>query len=119
MALRPGRPEVAAEEALSRRLAAGAFLLDVRFPCEFSAGHVPGAVLIPLYELERRMDELPRDREILVICRTGHRSAEAVELLRAGGFRAVNVADGMVGWRGEVRGWTHPYACPALEEVGG
>lgn len=75
---RPG--EVARE-----RVAAGALLLDVRTPEEFAAGHIEGARNIPVQELAERLDELPDDRPLVVYCRSGRRSARAVELLRAGG----------------------------------
>src|SRR5688572_13870206 len=52
-------------------------LIDVRTPKEFSAGHVPGAVNIPLDQVERRAAEVPREGEIFVICETGGRSARA------------------------------------------
>src|SRR5687768_16402754 len=89
--------EITTEE-LARRLAGeGApFLIDVREPAEFAVGHVPGAVPLPLGQVGARVAELPADREIAVICRSGARSGKATELLRARGLRAVNVAGGMV-----------------------
>ena len=90
-------PEIDVTE-LARRHAAGAFVLDVRQPDEYEAGHVPGAVLIPLDQLGARQDELPADRELLVICRSGGRSAAAVEALAAAGYDAVNIAGGTMAW---------------------
>lgn len=75
-------------------------VLDVREPMEWATGHVPGAQLISLGELRQRIDEVPRDGEIAVICEAGVRSATAASLLRASGFpHVVNVADGSAGYR--------------------
>ncbi len=88
----------AVPELMSSELPAGAYLLDVREDDEWAAGHAPGAVHVRLGELGARFGELPRDREIYVICRTGHRSAYAALALAAGGLNTINVADGMAGW---------------------
>ena len=90
-------PEIDVAE-LAQRHAAGAYVLDVRQPDEYEAGHVPGAVLIPLGELGDRQGELPNDQELLVICKSGGRSATAVEALTGAGFRATNVAGGTMAW---------------------
>ena len=76
----------------------GAYLLDVREDDEWTAGHAPDAVHIPLGDLGGRTDQVPRDREVYVICRAGSRSAYAAQALGAGGWNVVNVADGMLGW---------------------
>ena len=89
---------VAVPEVMSADLPAGAFLLDVRENDEWTAGHAPDAVHVRLGELGARTGELPRDREIFVICRTGNRSAYVTQALVAGGWQAINVADGMTGW---------------------
>jgi len=89
---------VAVPEVLSADLPAGAYLLDVRENDEWTAGHAPDAVHVRLGELGARAGELPRDREVYVICRTGARSAYAAQALAAGGLNTVNVADGMTGW---------------------
>jgi rhodanese-related sulfurtransferase len=73
---------------------AGAFLLDVREQSEWEAGHVEGAVLIPLGELSTRMSEVPTDKIVLVICRSGNRSAQARDQLRAAGYTQVTSVDG-------------------------
>ena len=93
------------DEAHRRRAGDGApFLLDVREPWEYSAPygrHAPGAHLIPLAQLPSRLDELPGDRagELLVICKSGGRSAMAAAYLIQRGFRRVfNVATGTDGW---------------------
>ncbi len=88
----------AVPEVMSSELPAGAYLLDVREDDEWAAGHAPNAVHVRLGELGVRFGELPRDREIYVICRTGHRSAYAAQALAGGGLNTINVADGMTGW---------------------
>jgi len=72
------------------------FLLDVREPVELAVEHVPGAVNIPLGELRARLSELPRDREILVICRSGQRAYNATRILVQHGFKARNLSGGML-----------------------
>ena len=72
------------------------FLLDVRNPPELEVESVPGAVNIPLPQLRARLGELPHDREILVICRSGQRAYYATRILLQNGFKARNVAGGML-----------------------
>ena len=74
----------------------GALLLDVRNPAELAVESVPGAFNIPLPELRARLGELPRDREILVICRSGQRAYYATRILLQNGFKARNLAGGML-----------------------
>jgi rhodanese-related sulfurtransferase len=75
------------------------FLLDVREPWEYVAGHVPGAELIPLGELEQRVSEVPRDRPVFAICHSGQRSLAAAGYLQAIGYREVtNVDGGTAAW---------------------
>lgn len=74
----------------------GAFLLDVREPVELAVDNAPGAVNIPLGQLRSRLAELPRDREILVVCRSGQRAYYATRLLMQNGFAAKNVSGGML-----------------------
>lgn len=90
-------PEIDVDE-LARRHAEGAYVLDVRRPDEYAEAHVPGAVLLPLDQLPDRQGEVPNDRPLLVICRSGARSAVAVEALRAVGYDATNVAGGTLAW---------------------
>lgn len=77
---------------------ADAYLLDVREPGEWEAGHVPGAVHIPLGDLGARYTELAQDRPLYVICRSGARSDRAAQALAGAGWDASNVSDGMIGW---------------------
>ncbi|MBB6174298.1 rhodanese-related sulfurtransferase [Nocardiopsis mwathae] len=74
------------------------YVLDVREPDEWNAGHAPQAVHIPLGELAQRADEVPRDRQVYVVCRVGGRSAQAVRALNEAGWQAANVAGGMQAW---------------------
>ena len=74
----------------------GAFLLDVRNPPELAVESVPGAVNIPLPQLRARLGELPRDREILVICRSAQRAYYATRILLQNGFKARNISGGML-----------------------
>ena len=73
-----------------------AFLLDVRQPVELVVESVPGAVNIPLPELRARLDELPKDREILIICRSAQRAYYATRILLQNGFNARNLSGGML-----------------------
>jgi NADPH-dependent 2,4-dienoyl-CoA reductase/sulfur reductase-like enzyme/rhodanese-related sulfurtransferase len=72
------------------------FLLDVRQPAELAVEHVPGALNIPLPELRARLAELPRNREILVFCRSGQRAYYATRILLQNGFKARNISGGML-----------------------
>jgi rhodanese-related sulfurtransferase len=74
------------------------FLLDVRTPPEFEAGHIPGAINIPLEELRERTDELPRDRKIASYCMVGQRGYLATRLLNQRGFNAANLSGGYQLW---------------------
>ncbi|MEO8612038.1 MAG: rhodanese-like domain-containing protein [Chloroflexota bacterium] len=74
-------------------------ILDVRQPDEFQAGHIAGAKLIPLNELRGRLNELPKDAEILCVCRSGSRSGAAVSQLNGAGYNALNLRGGMMGWQ--------------------
>ena len=85
-------------EVMSANLPAGVFLLDVREDDEWAAGHAPEAVHVRLGELSARTEDIPRDQEVYVICRSGARSAYAAQALAGAGWNTVNVADGMTGW---------------------
>ncbi len=79
-------------------------LLDVREPDEFVGplGHIEGSVLIPLGALPERVNELSKDKPIVAICRSGARSAQAINFLRQAGFtRLANLPGGMIRWRQE------------------
>lgn len=74
------------------------FLLDVRQPEEFRGGHIQGAKLIPLGELHNHMNELPKNQEIICVCRSGNRSSTATRHLKAAGYQATNLDGGMIAW---------------------
>jgi rhodanese-related sulfurtransferase/predicted transcriptional regulator len=92
---------VPAREVLERARKGLVTVLDVRPAEEFAAGHVPGAVNIPVHELEKRMKELPRRREVVAYCRGPYclMSFEAVEKLRKKGWRARRLENGLPEWR--------------------
>lgn len=90
--------EVSVDEA-SRLRDAGAFVLDVRQPEEWASGHIPDATLIPLGELATRIAEVPSDRQVVVVCRSGNRSAQARDILLDAGHPSVtSMAGGMNDW---------------------
>jgi rhodanese-related sulfurtransferase len=92
--------EISVQEAAAKR-DAGAFILDVRQPDEWSQYHIEGAMLIPLGELASRVNELPRDQEIVVVCHSGNRSAKGRDiLLNAGFIRVTSMAGGLIQWQG-------------------
>jgi NADPH-dependent 2,4-dienoyl-CoA reductase/sulfur reductase-like enzyme/rhodanese-related sulfurtransferase len=72
------------------------FILDVRDPVELAVENIPGAVNIPLEQLRARLGELPRDREINVLCRSGQRAYSATRVLLQNGFKAKNISGGML-----------------------
>jgi len=76
----------------------GASILDVREEYEWAAGHVAGALHIPLDQLPERLDELDADEDLFIICRTGGRSMRAAQWLAGLGYCATNVAGGMDMW---------------------
>jgi len=101
-----GDMEAVEGEELLRRVRDGEVtVLDVRPPEEYRAGHIPGALSIPVSELKARLRELPRAREIVAYCRGPYcvMALEAVQLLRAKGFEAHRMEQGVVDWR--ARGW--------------
>lgn len=75
-------------------------LIDVREPAEYAAGHVPGAVSIPLGQLAARLADVPKNDTVFVICASGSRSSQAADTLTGFGVNAVSVAEGTSGWVG-------------------
>jgi len=101
-----GAMEAVESEELLRRVRNGEVtVLDVRPPEEYRAGHIPGALSIPVGELKARLRELPKDREVVAYCRGPYcvMAVEAVELLRKKGFTAHRLEQGVIDWR--ARGW--------------
>lgn len=97
--LRGDHPQVDVESAVSQEAASRQFLLDVRTREEFLAGHIPGAVNIPVDELRSRLGELPRDREITAYCQVGQRGYLATRILLQHGFSARNLGGGYKTYR--------------------
>lgn len=91
--------EVSVSEALAKR-DSGAFILDVRQPEEWNEAHIPDATLIPLDQLPDRINELSKDQEIVVVCRSGNRSAQGRDILLEAGFTDVtSMAGGLNEWK--------------------
>jgi rhodanese-related sulfurtransferase len=88
-------------DALSKKIKAGEdfFLLDVRTPQENAAQAIEGSYLVPLQELGYRIDELPKNKEIVVYCRTGNRSAYACSFLAKAGYNVKNLEGGIMTWK--------------------
>ncbi|MCL4268434.1 MAG: rhodanese-like domain-containing protein [Anaerolineales bacterium] len=76
----------------------GVFVLDVRTQEEWDEYHAPNTTLIPLDQLPARLSELPKDREILVVCRSGNRSQQGRDILLNAGFTATSMAGGLSEW---------------------
>jgi len=92
--------EISVQQAYQRYQAGDAFFLDVRTPPEWEEYHIPDTTLIPLDELPNRLDEVPRDRPIVVVCRSGNRSAVGRDILKQAGFTNVtSMAGGVKTWR--------------------
>jgi len=90
--------DISVAEAAAKR-DAGAFILDVRQPAEWNAAHIPGATLIPLDQLEARMNEVPKDREVVVVCHSGNRSKQGRDILKNAGFTQVtSMSGGLTQW---------------------
>lgn len=101
-----GAMEAVEGDELLRRVKSGEVtVLDVRPIEEYCAGHIPGALSVPVGELKARLKELPKDREVVAYCRGPYcvMAVEAVELLRKKGFKAHRMEQGVVDWR--ARGW--------------
>ncbi|GGS28801.1 ArsR/SmtB family transcription factor [Actinokineospora fastidiosa] len=99
--LGPDTDEVTRDELLARVREGGATVLDVRPAEEYAAGHIPGALSIPLDELQDRLAELPADQEIVAYCRGAYcvLAHDAVRLLTTHGHHARRLTDGMLEWR--------------------
>ncbi len=91
--------EISAGDAYAK-YQSGAFVLDVRTQEEWNEFHAPNTTLIPLDQLPARLNELPRDKEIVVVCRSGNRSQEARDILLNAGFQQVSsMTGGLNEWR--------------------
>ena len=99
----PAAVPLMSQETLVQRQArndAALFVLDVRTPEEFAAGHVPGAVNVPHDQLANRLGEVPRDKDVVVYCRSGRRSQIAADILATNGFKRVSHLEGdIIAWQ--------------------
>lgn len=95
-------PLVPAREAAQRLQRGEALLLDVREPFELRLAQVEGALHVPMREVPARVQDLPRDRTVLVLCHSGMRSQQVADWLVGQGFDAINVAGGIDAWSDEV-----------------
>lgn len=102
LANREGMEPVRRETLLDRVRRGAVSVLDVRPVEEYRAGHLPGAISVPLKELERRLAEIPKHRPVVAYCRGPYcvLAIRAVELLRQHGYRATRLEDGIPDWRG-------------------
>lgn len=92
-------PSIDVATAYSVRENPNVFMIDVREPDEYAAGHIPGITLIPMGEVAERLSEIPTDKEVIVTCRSGNRSGQIVDFLRSQGFTNVhNMEGGIVAW---------------------
>ena len=74
-------------------------IVDVRTREEYDSGHIEGAILIPVSELEGRINELSKEEELLIYCRTGNRSSNSVNILKANGYTKIfHMNDGIIAW---------------------
>ena len=93
-------PSIDVQTAYAARSNPTVFMLDVREPDEYDAGHIPGITLIPMGEIPDRLSEIPTDVPVIVTCRTGNRSGQVVDFLREQGFTNVhNMDGGIVAWQ--------------------
>ncbi|HVE24727.1 MAG TPA: rhodanese-like domain-containing protein [Sporichthya sp.] len=76
----------------------GAHLLDVREPVEWAAGHIDGAQHIPMHDVPSRLADIPADADVVVVCKSGGRSAQVTAYLNASGRKATNLSGGMIAW---------------------
>jgi rhodanese-related sulfurtransferase len=113
------------QDDLLARLRSGAdapFVLDVRSPAEFAAGHVPGAANIPHDQVAARLAEVPKDRDVVLYCRSGRRTELAGEALAASGYTRLQHLDGdIAAWADKQRPMEvprDPKACVAALEAG-
>lgn len=90
--------ELSAAEVIVSLRDTDAVLLDVREQQEWDRGHSPLATLLPMSELQARIDEIPDDRRLFVVCRSGQRSGQVAAALTGVGYDAVNVSGGMIAW---------------------
>ena len=107
-----GRSSIPSVQAAG--IAPDAFVLDVREDEEWEAGHVDGSLHIPLMDLPQRLDELPPDTPLVVVCRVGGRSAQATTWLVQQGYDAANLEGGLFAWAAAGRAVVRDGDVPAV-----
>lgn len=98
-----GKPREVSTEDLAEARAEGALVVDVREPDEYAAGHVAGARHIPLGSLPERLEEIPQDAPVYLVCASGGRSLQATDFLRQAGVEAYSVVGGTTAWAAQHR----------------
>ena len=99
--VQPLPAEVSVSDAVAKR-ESGAFILDVRQPDEWVEYHVPDSTLIPLGELDSRLSDVPKDKDIVVVCRSGNRSQSGRDILLKAGFtRVTSMVGGLSAWKAQ------------------
>jgi rhodanese-related sulfurtransferase len=94
-------PEITVAQAAQKR-DQGAFFVDVRELSEWTQFHIPGTTLIPLGELPNRLKDVPKDREVVVVCRSGNRSQQGRDILLKAGYTSVtSMAGGVTQWQAQ------------------
>ena len=91
-------PEIDVFEAKRRLEENNDLLVDVREQHEFDDLHIPGSILVPLSEFSERYEELPKDKNIIMQCRSGARSSKTTDILVENGYKAINMAGGILAW---------------------
>ena len=120
----PAPAPVTADQVYERQQQkdASLYVLDVRAPEEYAAGHVPGAVNIPHDQVASRLAEVPKDKDVVLYCRSGRRSALASEVLAGNGYTRLQLMQGdMPGWMAKdrpVEAPRDPAACVAALKSG-
>ena len=101
--MNPSIPEITAADFLRRREQGDAItLLDVREDWELAIASVASVVHIPMADVPARLNELDRNRDIVVLCRSGRRSLEIAKLLQLNGFKSLNLSGGILAWSHDV-----------------
>ena len=101
--MNPAAVPEASTEDLAAAMEAGATVIDVRNPDEYVEIRIPGVHLIPLSELGERLEEVPEDKQVFIVCAVGGRSLAAAAALNNAGYDAVSVTGGTVQWKQEGR----------------
>jgi phage shock protein E len=95
-------PDVSPETVAQLNAAGMVTVIDVREPWEYDEGHIAGAILIPLGTLPERVDEIPVDQPVILVCRSANRSAQAYRFLQGQGLENIhNMSGGMIAWQAE------------------